>query len=173
MNFNDSVKSVFNNYSNFNGRARRSEYWWFVLFTMIVNIFLNFLPSIIGNIFSVAIFIPSLAVLIRRLHDTGKSGWYSLIIYLPLFLFIGFFVYVFSKVGLENLKNPDPEIIKNAVGPNALIFLVLFGIVFLIAAIYMLVLLCTDSQPGENEYGPNPKNPIDQNEIEQIGSNQL
>ncbi len=172
MNFNDSVKSVFNNYSNFKGRARRSEYWWFVLFTVIVNFVLSMLPSIVGNLFSVAIFIPSLAVLIRRLHDTGKSGWFSLIIYLPLFIFIGFFVYVFSKVGLENLKNPDPEIIKNAIGSNSLMFLGLFGILFLIAAIYMLVLLCTDSQSGENEYGANPKTPIDLNEIDQIGSNQ-
>lgn len=80
-------KVVFENYANFNGRARRSEYWYFVLANMIINIaFSIILPlvltpelAIIGTIYSFTVLLPSLTVLIRRMHDVGKSGWYCLI----------------------------------------------------------------------------------------------
>ena len=80
-------KVVFENYANFKGRARRSEYWYFILANTIISIPLSYiLPfvftpelSILGTIYSFAVFIPSIAVLVRRMHDVGKSGWYSLI----------------------------------------------------------------------------------------------
>ena len=79
MNFIEAVKSVFTNYSNFNGRARRSEYWWFFLFSMIVSQGLSFISSPASLVFSLVTIIPSIAVGVRRMHDVGKSGWFLLI----------------------------------------------------------------------------------------------
>jgi uncharacterized membrane protein YhaH (DUF805 family) len=89
-------KVVFENYANFNGRARRSEYWYFLLMNFIIAIIamiidkvagLNFEPLPYGWLYAtnaLLVFIPGLAVLIRRLHDVGKSGWFFFIILIPL-----------------------------------------------------------------------------------------
>ena len=101
MNFIDAVKNVFTNYANFNGRARRSEYWWFALFGFIVSWILFFIDGpkssaytetgsvgiqigTLGTIYALATLLPNLAVTVRRLHDVGKSGWFFLIIFIPL-----------------------------------------------------------------------------------------
>lgn len=85
-----------NQYADFDGRARRKEYWMFVLWECIFVFVLTFLDillgltiagskiGVLGSVFSLAIFIPSLAVSIRRLHDIGKSGWYYLLYFVPL-----------------------------------------------------------------------------------------
>ncbi|MCC5945694.1 MAG: DUF805 domain-containing protein [Bernardetiaceae bacterium] len=76
---------VLQNYANFKGRARRSEYWYFVLFSIIISVVLAIIEQFLGigdilsNLYSLAIFIPSLAVAVRRMHDVGKSGWFILI----------------------------------------------------------------------------------------------
>ncbi len=92
----DWWKKVFlENYANFEGRARRSEYWYFVLFNFIISVsawiisiilifFGGFLLWFFIPIFSLALIIPNLAVQVRRLHDTGKSGWYLLMVFIPL-----------------------------------------------------------------------------------------
>ncbi|KAF2515375.1 DUF805 domain-containing protein [Flavobacterium zhairuonense] len=86
-------KVVFENYANFNGRARRREYWMFFLINMIISIVLGFVvglisPSlaIIGNIYSLAVLLPGIGVAIRRMHDIGKSGWFILIPIYNIFL---------------------------------------------------------------------------------------
>ena len=122
MDFQTAVKSVFYKYADFSGRARRSEYWYFVLFNFLVSlvisglggmIFRTWLVNALSGLYSLCVIVPALAVLVRRLHDTGKSGWFALFVLIP------------------------------AVG--ALI------------EIYFLV---QDSQPGNNLYGPNPKNDV-------------
>jgi uncharacterized membrane protein YhaH (DUF805 family) len=81
---------VLKNYVGFQGRARRKEYWMFVLFSVIVSIVLSILeliislPSVLTGLYSLAVLIPSLAVGVRRLHDTGRSGWWLLISLIPL-----------------------------------------------------------------------------------------
>lgn len=75
---------VLKKYAVFNGRARRSEYWYFVLFNMIIAIALAVLGKIIQtnivyNLYSLAVFLPGIAVGVRRMHDIGKSGWFLLI----------------------------------------------------------------------------------------------
>ncbi len=119
--FLDVVK---NKYATFTGRARRQEYWMYMLVVVIIEVALVILGAILGSIsgvlatvmsiisglFGLAILVPSLALCVRRLHDIGKSGWWVLISLVP------------------------------AVG----------GIILLIFALM-------DSQPGENEYGANPK----------------
>lgn len=75
---------VLKNYAVFNGRARRSEYWYFTLFTIIISIALTLSDvwlktGYLNNIYSLAVLVPSIAVSIRRMHDLNKSGWYILI----------------------------------------------------------------------------------------------
>jgi uncharacterized membrane protein YhaH (DUF805 family) len=75
---------VLQNYFNFNGRARRSEYWYFVLFNVIISVALTVFGeftglSIISSIYTLAMLAPSIAVAVRRMHDVGKSGWFVLI----------------------------------------------------------------------------------------------
>ena len=74
-------------FADFNGRARRKEYWMFVLFTFLVSMVLGILDAMIspegvgmlGLIFQLAVLIPTIAVAVRRMHDVGKSGWFILI----------------------------------------------------------------------------------------------
>lgn len=115
---------VLKQYADFNGRARRSEYWMFTLINVLiigVLYVLMFMGGADGGamamiamglvaIYTLAILIPSVAVAVRRLHDVGKSGW-----------------------------------------------MLLVGLIPFIGSIWLLVLYCTDSQPGDNEYGSNPK----------------
>ncbi len=113
---------VLKQYADFNGRARRKEYWMFVLFNTIFAFIAMILDNVLGiaiegvgygplyGLYALAVFIPGLAVGVRRLHDVGKSGWMMLIVLIPL-----------------------------------------------IGAIWLLVLMATDSNPEENQYGGNPK----------------
>ncbi len=113
-------------YVDFSGRSRRSEYWWFQVFQVLVGIAFSIVEASFGamgantvgsilegfsDIFSLAMFIPSIAVGVRRLHDIGRSGWWLLL--------------VFTIIGI----------------------------------VVLLVWHCTDSEPGSNKWGPNPKNP--------------
>jgi uncharacterized membrane protein YhaH (DUF805 family) len=106
---------VLKKYAVFSGRARRKEYWMFVLFNVIVSIVLFAIGRAIGaeflqGLYSLAVLLPGLGVAVRRLHDTDRSGWWLLIALVPL-----------------------------------------------VGAIVLLVFTVSDSQPGDNQYGPNPK----------------
>ena len=107
--------AVLKKYAVFSGRARRTEFWMFVLINFIVAIALGVVDMMLGTvvlglIYAVATIIPSLAVGARRLHDIGKTGWWQLI-----------------------------------------------GLVPLIGLIVLIVFFVMDSNPGDNQYGPNPK----------------
>ena len=80
-------KVVFKNYINFEGRASRPEYWWFVLAYAIVNIILSIIPKAgptLSGILALALLIPSIGVAVRRLHDINKSGWWYLLLLIPI-----------------------------------------------------------------------------------------
>ena len=116
---------VLKKYAVFSGRARRKEYWFFVLFNVIISVVLTVIDAatgtydetvgagILSGIYLLAIFIPSIAVAVRRLHDTDRSGWWILI-----------------------------------------------GIIPLIGIIVLIVFMCLDGNPEENEYGANPKTSV-------------
>jgi len=102
---------VLKKYAVFSGRARRAECWYFYLFDFLISIVLALISEgILFGIYSLGTFIPGLAVSVRRLHDTNRSGWWLLI-----------------------------------------------GLIPLIGGIILICFLVQDSQPGENKYGPNPK----------------
>lgn len=113
---------VLRKYFVFSGRARRKEYWMFFLFNILISIGLSIVDRVTGlysvengvgilsTIYSLAVLIPAIAVGVRRLHDTGRSGWWMLIALVP---FIG--------------------------------------------SIVLIVFFVLDSDPGTNQYGPNPK----------------
>jgi uncharacterized membrane protein YhaH (DUF805 family) len=99
---------VLANYVNFNGRARRSEYWYFVLFNVIISFILGFTIGILqlpdfSFIYTVGIILPSIAVGVRRMHDVGKSGWYLLI---PIYSII--LLCTNGEAG-ENMYGPNPK----------------------------------------------------------------
>jgi uncharacterized membrane protein YhaH (DUF805 family) len=99
---------VLQNYANFNGRARRKEYWMFVLFNFIASFILGFIGGLLefpllANLYSLAVLLPSIAVAVRRMHDVGKSGWFVLI---PIYNFI---LAVSDGEKGENQYGPDPK----------------------------------------------------------------
>ena len=128
------LKVLKEHYADFNGRARREEFWMFQLFNFLalmvlmivlggISVLLEVpaLMSLVG-IYVLAIIIPSLALVVRRLHDTGKSGWFYLITFIPL-----------------------------------------------IGGIWLLIIYCTDSENGTNNWGENPKGIGNNATIDQIG----
>lgn len=110
-------------YADFKGRARRKEYWMFVLFNLIIVFILTILDSLLGwvipeigvgalgIVYTLAGFIPGLAVVVRRLHDIGKSGWCYLIAFIPIVGPIFLLVWLFTKgVPETNAWGPDPKL---------------------------------------------------------------
>ena len=79
-----SVRTCLTKYADFNGRAARPEFWWFVLAQFVVALILNMVLPVLGGLFSLAMLVPSLAAGSRRLHDIGKSGWLQLLGLIPL-----------------------------------------------------------------------------------------
>lgn len=84
MDFQQSIKQCFQKYADFNGRAKRPEYWWFALFCFIVSMALGIVGDTLSMAFSLVTLLPSLAVGTRRLHDINKSGWFQLLWLIPI-----------------------------------------------------------------------------------------
>lgn len=109
-------------YAVFSGRARRKEYWYFVLFNLIIGFVLGFIEgalglfpdadqSILATIYSLAVLLPGLGVSVRRLHDTDRRGWWLLIALIPLVGSIVLIVFMAqdSKPG-DNRYGPNPKV---------------------------------------------------------------
>lgn len=117
MTFGESIKTVFSKYVDFDGRARRSEYWYFTLFIFILDAVLWLLGHLVsakfGNtlmsLVSLAIFLPSLGVAVRRLHDIGKSGWWVLLIITVIGSLLLIFWWVQDSQDGENEYGPNPK----------------------------------------------------------------
>lgn len=84
MTFGESISICFKKYATFEGRASRSEYWWFFLFTFIASAAAGIISETLSALFSLAVLLPSLAVGARRLHDTDRSGWFLLLWIIPV-----------------------------------------------------------------------------------------
>jgi uncharacterized membrane protein YhaH (DUF805 family) len=115
---------VIRKYAVFNGRAARPEFWWFALYNLIIAAVINLVAGIVvgrssgqvvGDLYSLAVLLPSLGVGIRRLHDTNRTGWWYLLVFLPIIGWIVLIVFLAmasdpgaNKYG-PNPQNPDPE----------------------------------------------------------------
>lgn len=131
---------VFRRYAEFSGRSRRKEYWMFALFNVLFVLGLAVVMAVLASIFGdtgivfiipviiliiyfAVVFIPALAVTVRRLHDTGKSGWFILLNFIPY-----------------------------------------------VGGLILFIFTVLDSEPGENQWGPNPKEDyVYDSDIDEIG----
>lgn len=110
---------VFKKYTVFEGRAGLKEYWMFILSYIIISIILAILDSIIfddskvlGGLFCLAVFLPSLAVAVRRFHDTNRSGWYCLLALIPIVGWIIAIVFLAQEGQKEeNTYGPVPPVV--------------------------------------------------------------
>jgi uncharacterized membrane protein YhaH (DUF805 family) len=122
MSFTEAVQTCLHKYVGFSGRARRSEYWWFFLFTILVGIVAGALDAgfgtmsgdtnvgVLGTIASLALLLPGIAVAIRRLHDTSRSGWWILIGLIPIVGWIVLIVFYVQDSKGENTYGPSPSV---------------------------------------------------------------
>ena len=84
MTFTESIQTCFSKYADFNGRATKSEFWWWVLFVILATFAANILSEKLGMLISIGTLLPYIAVTARRLHDTNRSGWWQLIGIIPV-----------------------------------------------------------------------------------------
>lgn len=186
MGFKEAVDTCFAKYAVFKGRARRSEYWWFSLFILLVTAVLlgpvavlayleesgvintdtglwsagfaiSAIMAIIGALFLLAMIIPSIAVEVRRLHDIGRSGWWVFWSFAVSFLAAIVPFFLFDfKVALEM----DEIDMFTKAFDMALLPGLLLGVTKLcnwILEIVLFVFTLLNSHKGENKYGPSPK----------------
>ena len=119
MSFSEAIKTCFSKYATFSGRATRSEYWYFFLFNFLVSFVLSFLGNfssiklfeVLGYLFMLATFIPTLAVAWRRLHDIGRSGAWWFILLIPLIGWILLLVWLCQSSQMQpNDYGPVPSV---------------------------------------------------------------
>jgi len=108
-----------NKYATFDGRARREEFWMFTLISLIISIVVGIVAKTIGLeflsfVYSIAVLVPSIAVTTRRLHDTNRSGWWQLIVLVPIIGIIVLIVWCAtdSDAG-SNQYGENPKLISN------------------------------------------------------------
>jgi Predicted membrane protein len=122
MGFQEAIQKVFSNYVTFTGRASRSEFWWWALFTFLGGLAASLIDGVLfgfgrgmasplNGLFSLAVLLPSIAVGVRRLHDIGRSGWWYLLIFIPV---IGIVVLIYfwvqrSEAGANEHGAQPPE----------------------------------------------------------------
>ena len=114
MTFGEAVRSGFDHYAKFDGRASRPAFWWWVLFVFLVGIAANIIDLAIGApvltaLVGLALLLPNLSVSIRRLHDTDRTGWWILIYLIPLIGLIVLLVFYLQQGDREeNRFGPPP-----------------------------------------------------------------
>jgi uncharacterized membrane protein YhaH (DUF805 family) len=114
MNFGQAIASGFSNYVNFSGRACRSEYWYWALFVFLADLVALIIDWVLGvyfisSLFGLAVFLPGLAVAIRRLHDLDRTGWWILLSLIPIVGWIILIIWDCTKgTNGPNRFGPDP-----------------------------------------------------------------
>lgn len=168
MGFGEAVKTCFGKYFVFSGRAKRPEYWWFALFAILGSVVFSVIDAVVfgtnpetsdgsrvlSSVFQLAVVVPLFAVGWRRLHDTGRPGWFLL---LPMALSMATMVMLLSGVVAFSVLEQgvdDPEALR---GPAALLGgtgLLIVSILQLILSVLMIWWLTRPSQKGANDFGP-------------------
>lgn len=156
MGFRGSVESVLRQYATFRGRAPRAEYWWFYLFSVLIGIAASIVDDATGTkllnpLVSLALLLPSLAVGVRRLHDSNLSGWWILapmgcVLVGSVLLFVGLAASVVNNAGRADFQMTG----------TGVAFLLSGALVLLGSAVLGIVLMLRSSTPGPNRFGPHP-----------------
>ena len=102
MTFFESIQTCFSKYAEFNGRASRSEFWWWVLFVFLASAAASIIGPMLSGLFSLAVLLPNFAAGARRPHDTDRSGWLQLVALIPL---IGWLLLIYWLV--QPSKEPN------------------------------------------------------------------
>lgn len=142
---------------SFEGRTRRSHFWIGWLICLGAGVVAGWIPFI-GILLSIALIWPNLAISVKRLHDMGHAGW---LVIVPWLVSVIGTIAAVSMMGISALSNAsaledgDPTAILGLLGPA----LGLIAIVGVVSLGFLLWIGLSDSQAGENRYGPNPKNP--------------
>lgn len=150
MTFQDSVKTCLTEkFASFQGRASRSEYWWFVLAVIVVGLIAALLGWIVQWIVALALIVPAAAAGARRLQDTGRPGWW---IWIPIALSL-----VLSVLTPE-MPTMGPDMMQTGEMPHmgSLALAGILGLIQLVIALVFLWFLTRPSQPETNAYGPPP-----------------
>ena len=157
MNFQIAIRSGFNNYANFKGRATRAEYWWWALFSLIVQIVTSG-QNAIGDLIGLVILLPSVAVTIRRLHDTNRRGWWFALPIGSLGLaFITFMAFAVSTAfSLVDPSEWDPQNLFDGGSFIAILIIVLALISAVTTGVANFVFTLLKGDAGENRFGPPP-----------------
>ena len=143
---------------SFQGRLRRQHFWISWLILLGIGTVGNFIPFL-GFLISLGLIWPNIAITVKRLHDMGQTGWLTAIPYVVSFvgMIVGISIMGVSMfTNMEALENEDPAAILALLGP----IFGIFGLVFLVSVGFLIWIGATESQPGENRFGPNPKNPV-------------
>jgi uncharacterized membrane protein YhaH (DUF805 family) len=154
--FIDAIKLGSSNYFNFNGRATRAEYWWFVLFLVPVSL-ITWIP-LIGQVIWLATSIPTISLTTRRLHDIGKSGWWQLAYWgLGIVFALGVIGPIILFLIFVMAEPTGDASVAGAV-------LVMLGIVWVVviiagiaATVVWIIWLVRKGDEGQNKYGPDPR----------------
>ena len=164
-----AVKTCFRKFFDFKGRARRSEYWWFVLFVIVVSSIFNYggllfpVLTFVGILCSLVLTIPQFAAMTRRLHDTGRSGWWVLIIVILYVVVLGSLCVVLAPIMSQMLQETDTyaqvDMMTSAIqaSPMAATLMMFGSLATSLLGIIVLIFTLLDSKWGENKYGPSPK----------------
>ncbi|MBR6384798.1 MAG: DUF805 domain-containing protein [Ruminococcus sp.] len=155
VDFGEAISLFFKNYVNFSGRSTRSEYWFAVLFMFIIGFVLGIMGEkveFISRLWTLATFLPSLAIACRRFHDAGKNITPLIILYaaevvMGILAFAAFGSAIFGLSGSRSAAT--------ATGGLIIIF-ALVALATLGIAVYNIVILCQPSQPTDNKYGRPP-----------------
>ncbi|PCH65687.1 MAG: hypothetical protein COC12_14230 [Rhodobacteraceae bacterium] len=170
MTFVEAIKSCMSKYARFSGRASRSEYWWFVLFIVLTSTVLGIIDNnifgvdpvtqtsngVFGPLFSLVTLLPVLSVGWRRMHDSGRPGWYLL---LPMLVTLStFFFLMIGVMSFATLQNigADPEMLRGPAEFLGLTGMVTAVILQLALVVLLLWWLTRPSDAGINAFGPPP-----------------
>lgn len=157
VDFLTAIKLFFANYANFRGRSTRAEFWWVVLFMLIVTSAFSMLKlNLLNSLVSLAVFIPTLAIAFRRFHDTGRSGWWVIALYVASW--IGVAIMLGPLVLLVITMANDPIGLREAMVTyftNHPVNMFVGLILIIATGIWQLIILVKPSAP-DNKYGPNP-----------------
>lgn len=167
MSFGESVKTVLSKLTDFKGRARRSELWWFWLLYAVVSVVLNLSLAgmqVVSSVVLMLLLLSICSVTVRRLHDRGHGGWW---VAASIIINILYNIYMSSTGYLEAMTtvNPDPSIaVKIMSDPIVMTSMLL--LFFL--NISILVFCVMDGKPEENKYGPSPKYIVNNGDFQEI-----